>query len=250
MVEISDFEIKTLVKQVVCFPTLDIRGETIPVYAYTKEAEPEHVTSNKGRYQKAVNKYGEYSPNCVRSIAIGTDAVVKTMFDGTDVRKTFGYDGARKLDELTAQVKTKKREAVPRLLSCLLHPKYNNLEELYIDKQVLIIAGMSVDALEEMTNDALIRAVTNTQFCRKLFGCEEELTKIFPRIATLALGQRTITANMFKGNWEVVGNTSGGQLRIANKHWVVEEKTYIKDEQLYRYVRKYMEKNFSEQKGV
>lgn len=237
-------------KRAVCYPTIEIKGETIPVYGFTTERRDLLPVGNHARYDKAVSKHGTQSPNFVRAIRIGTDAVIKTMFDGTEVRGSFGFEGSRKIDELTAQVKTKEREAVPRLLSCMLHPKMNNLEELYIDKQILIIAGMNVGALEEMNNAALVKAVKNSHFTLKLLGVEDELIRVFPRLATVVLGNRTITVNMFKGNWEVVGQNeeteNKGQLRIANRHWMVEEKTYLKDEQLYRYVMEYNKKNFGQ----
>lgn len=194
---------------------------------------------------KAVKKFGNHSPNEVQAIRIGTDAVVKNYFDGSEYRWTFGREGKKLVEETIYLIGNKQMGSLRGLLAGMITPKMSNLEEIYIDGGILRIAGMNVKGLAGLQGQELVGAINSKKFCERLFGISENTYRLFGRLKVVALGDKVATVQDFKGNWRASRNKKTGEVELFNPSWVVEDKLYAKDNELYKFVRNYY-KNFEE----
>lgn len=237
----KDSDIKRILKKCVYFPTMEIDDVSIPLYKYTEQFIRDSGMIDE--YTKAANKKAKYSPNCVKAIILANDGCVKILHDGTEIMSKFSNDGWRTLEEANMDIIMGKRKGIQGILDFALLEKMNNLEEIYVSKQILMLSGLKMKLLDGMTPEALTELVVSTEFAQRLFGTDVPITEEFRRIATIGIGDINVTLNNFKGNWELVLGADNKPV-LANRNWVVQEKIYIYDEKLYRYVSKYMKDKF------
>lgn len=231
----------------VCGPVIEVDGELVSVYARHPENENVAEYTKTKAFENAIKRYGLHSPNEVKAIRIGTDGVIKTYFSGEEFRYSFGREGQRIIEELTYEIVSKNRDSIKGLLSCMLKNKMSNIEEIYIDKAILLIAGMKMQQLLQMDINDLIRAVDSAQFNSRLFGGDKALYCEFKRLGVLALGEKVITVKEYRGNWEVISSADEESGKaIANRHWVVQDKTYLADNKLYKHVTEYNKRYFGQ----
>lgn len=233
----TDDEVKRALAFGILHPTIDENGKITPVYA---RAVPQEDTEGVALANNIIKKYGAHSPNLVKTLAIGTDAAVKDLFVGNGVRCFFGKTECKLIEEVTSQVVCQERKAVSAILDCLQKYKFENLEGLFIDKQILYMAGISPKMLKSIPDENLVNAILSADFGQKLFGDRISLIERFPRIIAVGLGDRVFK---FKGNWEQLNG------KVVNRHWLVQEKLYVADEALYKYVMDYNKVNFGSIQG-
>lgn len=186
---------------------------------------------------KATNKFGEHSPNMVQAIRIGTDSVIKTYFTGEEFRYSFGREGRRLIEEVTYIINNKQMSSIKMILGSFLVLKLYNVEEIYIDNAILAIAGMDIRQLRSLSQEQLLNHVKSEKFNSRLFGRNVSVYDEFKRLKVLSLGERTITIAQHKGYWKARENEDG-VVELYNNNWVIEDKVYKKDNELFNMVYK------------
>ena len=235
-------KVRDILNSTIGGPSVKVDGVTVPVYELHEECENKPEYYNSTEFQRAIKRYGAHSPNMVKAIIIGSDAVVKTYFTGEELRYSFGREGRRILTDTAYMVAARRLNSIKGLLSNMLDYKMYNIEEIYVDKAILTIGGMNLSQLDESNERALVANLLSEKFNQRLFGGDKILTEEFKRLKVISLGDRVLTVKQFKGYWELGEQLIDGSRELLNRHWVVEDKVYKADNDLYNFVTEYNRK--------